>query len=51
MGLYGEREDAVRPALQISMPRLPRLYAPGVPASSPQGAFLDPPFCGIIIVG
>jgi len=26
MGLYGEREDAVRPALQISMPRLPRLY-------------------------
>jgi len=30
MSLYGEREDAVRPALQIAMPRLPRLYAPGV---------------------
>ena len=28
MSLYGEREDAVRPALQIAMPRLPRLYAP-----------------------
>jgi hypothetical protein len=25
MSLYGEREDAVRPALQIAMPRL---YAP-----------------------
>jgi len=28
MSLYGEREEAVRPALQIAMPRLPRLYAP-----------------------
>jgi len=28
MSLYGEREDAVRPALQVAMPRLPRLYAP-----------------------
>ncbi|MFH1625928.1 MAG: hypothetical protein ABID54_12350 [Pseudomonadota bacterium] len=28
MSVYGEREDAVRPALQIAMPRLPRLYAP-----------------------
>ena len=28
MSLYGEREDAVRTALQIAMPRLPRLAAP-----------------------
>ena len=28
MSLYGERGDEVRPVLQISMPRLPRLYAP-----------------------
>ena len=28
MSLYGEREYAVRPALQIAMPRSPRLYAP-----------------------
>ena len=30
MTLYGEREGVVRPILQIAMPRLPRLYAPGV---------------------
>jgi hypothetical protein len=30
MSLYGERGDEVRPVLQISMPLLPRLYAPGV---------------------
>ena len=29
MTLYGEREGAVRPVLQIAMPRLPRIYAPG----------------------
>jgi hypothetical protein len=29
MTLYGERNGAVRPALQIAMPRLPRIYAPG----------------------
>jgi len=29
MALYGERGEAVRPVLQIAMPRLPRLYAPG----------------------
>jgi putative transposase len=29
MSLYGEREDKDRPVLQIAMPRLPRLYAPG----------------------
>ena len=29
MTLYGEREDAVRPVLQIAMPRSPRIYAPG----------------------
>ena len=28
MTLYGEREDEVRPVLQIAMPRLLRLYAP-----------------------
>jgi putative transposase len=28
MTLYGEKEGAVRPVLQIAMPRLPRLYAP-----------------------
>jgi len=28
MSLYGEREDAVRPILQVAMPRSPRLYAP-----------------------
>ena len=30
MTLYGEREGAVRPILQVAMPRLPRIYAPGV---------------------
>jgi hypothetical protein len=29
MILYGERDDAGRPLLQIAMPRSPRLYAPG----------------------
>jgi hypothetical protein len=29
MILYGERENAVRPVLQIAMPRSPRIYAPG----------------------
>ena len=29
MGLYDMEEGAVRPILQIAMPRLPRLYAPG----------------------
>ena len=29
MTLYGEREEPVRPVLQIAMPRLPRIYAPG----------------------
>ena len=29
MTLYGERDGAVQPVLQIAMPRLPRLYAPG----------------------
>ena len=29
MTLYGEREGAVRPVLQIAMPRWPRIYAPG----------------------
>jgi len=29
MSLYGDREGVVRPVLQIAMPRLPRLYAPG----------------------
>jgi len=29
MTLYGEREGAVGSVLQIAMPRLPRLYAPG----------------------
>ena len=29
MILYGERERAIRPSLQIAMPRLPRIYAPG----------------------
>jgi hypothetical protein len=29
MSSYGERKDAVRPIHQITMPRLPRLYAPG----------------------
>ncbi len=29
MTLYGERDDAVRPVLQIAMPRLPRIYSPG----------------------
>ena len=29
MTLYGEREGAVRPVLQIAMPRPPRIYAPG----------------------
>ena len=28
MTLYGERDGAVRPVLQIAMPRLPRIYAP-----------------------
>jgi hypothetical protein len=30
MTLYGEREGAVRPILQVAMPGLPRIYAPGV---------------------
>jgi len=29
MSLYGERKDKDRPILQISMPRLPRLYRMG----------------------
>jgi len=29
MTLYGEREGAVRPVLEIAMLRLPRIYAPG----------------------
>ena len=29
MTLYGERDGAVRPVLQIAMPRLPRIYSPG----------------------
>ena len=29
MTLFGERENAVRPVLQIAMPRSPRIYAPG----------------------
>ena len=27
MTLYGERDGAVRPVLQIAMPRLPRIYS------------------------
>ena len=29
MSLYGDKEGVARPVLQIAMPRLPRLYAPG----------------------
>ena len=29
MIFYSERDGAGRPVLQIAMPRLPRLYAPG----------------------
>ena len=29
MTFYSERDGAGRPVLQIAMPRLPRLYAPG----------------------
>jgi len=29
MTLYGEKDRALRPGLQIAMPRLPRIYAPG----------------------
>ncbi len=29
MTLYGERNDASRPVLEIAMPRSPRIYAPG----------------------
>jgi hypothetical protein len=29
MTLYGDRCGAVRPVLQVGMPRLPRLYSPG----------------------
>ena len=29
MTFYGEKDDAGRSVLQIAMPRLPRLYAPG----------------------
>jgi hypothetical protein len=29
MILYGERDGAVRPVLQIAMPRSPRIYSPG----------------------
>jgi putative transposase len=29
MVLYGEKEAVVQPVLQVAMPRLPRLYAPG----------------------
>jgi hypothetical protein len=29
MILYGEKDNPNRPILQVSMPRLPRLYAPG----------------------
>jgi len=28
MTLYSERDGAVRPVLQIAMPRLPRIYSP-----------------------
>jgi hypothetical protein len=28
MTLYGEKDRALRPALQIPMPRSPRIYAP-----------------------
>jgi hypothetical protein len=29
MTLYGEGDGAVRSVLQMAMPRLPRIYAPG----------------------
>jgi len=29
MNFYRDRKEAGRPVLQIAMPRLPRLYAPG----------------------
>jgi len=29
MGQYGKRDGAVRPVLQIAMPRSPRIYFPG----------------------
>jgi hypothetical protein len=29
MTLYDDRKNAVRPVLQIAMPHLPRIYAPG----------------------
>jgi len=29
MTLYGEKDRALRPVLQIAMPRWPRIYAPG----------------------
>jgi hypothetical protein len=29
MILYGEKNAAGRPVLQVAMPRLPRIYAPG----------------------
>ena len=29
MTLYGEKYRALRPVLQIAMPRSPRIYAPG----------------------
>jgi len=49
MTLYGGREGAVRPVLQIAMPRLPRLYAPsgtmhdGAPFFA-ENERLSPPF-------
>jgi hypothetical protein len=29
MTLYGEKYRALRPVLQIALPRLPRIYSPG----------------------
>ena len=29
MSLYGEKDGAVRPVLQIAMPPSPRIYSPG----------------------
>jgi len=29
MTLFGEKDRALRPGLQIAMPRSPRIYAPG----------------------
>jgi len=40
MVLYGERDDAGRPLLEIAMPRSPRLYAPGGTMHVIQGTLL-----------